>query len=191
MTQEISRAKKAIETALKGKDVCIISSGDPGIYGMAQVVLELFKSRDAKKVKIEIIPGITAASACASLLGAPLAQDFAVISLSDIMVSAKEIEKKVRWAAKGGFVIVLYNPKSKSRIKPLKKALSIIARYRHPETPVGMVKNAYRQGQKVKIALLKEKPLLEEADMATTIIVGNSKTFVKNGYMITARGYNI
>lgn len=191
MTQEIPRARQAIEIALKGKDVCIISSGDSGVYGMAQVVLELLKSRDAKRIKIEIIPGITAALACASLLGAPLAQDFAAISLSDILVPWQEIEKKLKAAAKGDFVIALYNPKSKSRIAPLMKAWDIISEYRPTMTPIGIVKNAYRKNQEIKISLLKERPLLENVDMATTIIIGNSKTFIKDGYMITARGYNI
>lgn len=192
MTREIGRATQAIEKALVGKKVCLISSGDPGIYGMAGVVLELLENSDLKRLKIEIIPGITAASACASLLGAPLAQDFAVISLSDLLVERKEIEKKIRAAAKADFVIVLYNPKSKSRIKPLEKAWKIIMRYRSSQTPVGIVKNAYRGKEEVKLTLLKEAALLKNIDMTTTIVVGNSLTFVKDGrYLITARGYDI
>lgn len=191
MRQEINRARQAIQRAVNGEKVCLISSGDPGIYGMAQLVLELLKRRDADKIKIEIVPGITAALACAGLLGAPLAQDFAVISLSDILVSRKEIKRKLSAAAKGDFVIVLYNPKSKSRREPLKMARDIIAQYRTPLTPVGIVKNACREGQEIKIGLLKERALFKDIDMATTIIFGNSKTYVKGGYMITARGYPI
>lgn len=191
MTKEIERAKAAIKRALEGKTVSIISSGDPGIYGMAGAVLELLEINDAKKITIEITPGITAASACASLLGAPLAQDFAVISLSDLLIKSREIEKRLRAAVKADFVIALYNPKSKSRIKPLESAWKIIRQYRPLATPVGIVKNAYRGHEKVKVMRLKDAGLLKDIDMATTIIVGNSQTFLKSGYMITARGYNM
>ncbi|MBI3991254.1 MAG: precorrin-3B C(17)-methyltransferase [Candidatus Omnitrophica bacterium] len=192
MTKEIDRAIQAIEKASAGKKVCIISSGDSGIYGMAAVILELLKKNDAKKIKIEIIPGITAASACASLLGAPLAQDFAVISLSDLLVGRKTIEKKIKAALNGNFVIVLYNPKSKSRIKPLEMAWNIIKKSRPLMTPVGIVKNAYRAKEDIKLITLKKAALLKDIDMATTIIIGNSETFIKdNRYMITKRGYNI
>ena len=190
MKQEIKRAAEAIKKALEGNRVCIISSGDSGIYGMAGLVFELLSSKDARKIKIEIIPGIMAATACASLLGAPLENDFAAISLSDLLTDIKEIEERLRAAAKADFVIVLYNPKSKSRIEPLNKAWKIILEYRSPQTPLGIVKNAFRPGEKVKIACLRDAPLLKDIDMATTIIVGNSKTYVKNGYMITPRGYN-
>lgn len=191
MTQEIKRASLAIEKALLGKQVCIISSGDAGIYGMATVVLELLKKRDAARLKVQVIPGITAASACASLLGAPLAQDFAIISLSDLLISRREIEKKVRLAVQADFVIALYNPKSSNRIKPLEMAWKIIKQYRPSNTVVGIVKNAYRDKEEVKIMFLKQAALLKDIDMATTIIVGNSRTFLKNGYMLTSRGYDI
>lgn len=191
MTGEIYRATQAIEKALEGKKVSIISSGDPGIYGMSGIVLELLKNNNAKKLQIEIIPGITAASASASLLGAPLAQDFAAISLSDLLIDRRGIEKRLRAALKADFVIVLYNPKSKSRIKPLERAWGIISQYRSTKTPVGIVKNAYRKGQELKITILNKARMLKDIDMTTTIIIGNSQTFLKNGYMITPRGYNI
>lgn len=192
MTKEIDRAIQAIEKASSGKKVCLISSGDPGIYGMAGVILELLKKEDAKKIKLEIIPGITAASSCASLLGAPLAQDFSVISLSDLLVNRKMIEKKIKAALNGGFVIVLYNPKSRSRIQPLDMAWNFITKNRPPATPVGIVKNAYRAQEDIRLMPLKEAVLLKDIDMATTIIVGNSETFIKdNRYMITKRGYKI
>lgn len=191
MTGEIYRATQAIQNALEGKKVCIISSGDPGIYGMSGIALELLKSDNAKRIKIEIIPGITAASACASLLGAPLAQDFAVISLSDLLVDRKGIEKRLEGALKADFVIVLYNPKSRTRIKPLERAWRIIKQYRALKTPVGIVRNAYRINEEVKITLLKDTLSLKDIDMATTIIIGNSQTFINNGYMITPRGYNL
>lgn len=191
MHQEMKRAIEAIEKALAGKRVCVISSGDPGVYGMAGIVLELLKNKDAQRIKIEIIPGIIAASGCASLLGAPLAHDFAVISLSDLLTDIKKIQERVRAAAKADFVIALYNPKSKSRIKPLNSAWEDILKYRPPQTVVGIVKNASRRGEEVKITNLKDASLLKDIDMATTIIVGNSKTYVKNGYMITPRGYDL
>lgn len=191
MRVEITRARRAIEKALEGKKVSIISSGDPGIYGMAGIVLELLKKSDIKGLKIEIIPGVTAASACASLLGAPLTQDFAVISLSDLLVSREEIERKLKAALEADFAIVLYNPKSKSRTKPLERAWKIIKRFRSPGTPIGIVKNAYRDGEEVKVGLLGDASLLKNIDMATTIIIGSSRTFVKDGYMITPRGYEI
>ncbi len=191
MTQEIVRANKAIEKALAGKIVCVISSGDPGIYGMAGLILELLKKSDIEKLRIEIIPGITAASACASLLGAPLAQDFVVISLSDLLVTRKEIERKLKYAVRADFVVVLYNPKSKSRIKPLERAWSIISQYRSAQTPVGIVRNAYRDYQYLRVTQLKNVGRIKDIDMATTIIIGNSRTYVKGRYMITSRGYDI
>ncbi len=189
MTQEKNRAQAAIDKALEGRRVSIISSGDPGIYGMAGIVLEILRSEDKKKIEIEIIPGVMAAAACASLLGAPLAHDFAVISLSDLLTDRREIEDRLGAAGKADFVIVLYNPKSKTRAEPLEKAWEIIAKYRSPSTPVGIVKNAFRDGEVVRIAGLKEASALKDIDMTTTVIVGNSKTYVKNGYMITPRGY--
>lgn len=190
MTQEIVRAKKAIEKTLEGKTVCVISSGDPGIYGMAGLILELLKKSEIDKLCIEIIPGITAASASASLLGAPLAQDFAVISLSDLLVSRKEIEKKIKYAVRADFVIVFYNPKSKNRVKPLERAWSIIRQYRAAQTPVGIVRDAYRDCQDLRVIRLKDVGRINDIDMATTIVIGNSRTFVKGRYMITSRGYD-
>lgn len=192
MRGEISRAARAIERAFLGKAVCIVSSGDPGIYGMAGLVLELLKEKECGMLPIEIIPGITAASACASLLGAPLAQDFAVISLSDILIPAKEIEAKLAAAAKADFAIVLYNPKSKHRTKPLKMAWKILKKYRPPLTPVGIVRNAYRACQQVETMSLKDAAALKAGiDMATTVIVGSSRTFIKNRFMVTPRGYDV
>lgn len=191
MTQEVRRAEEAIEKALAGNDVCLISSGDPGIYGMAGVILELFKKEDAGKIPIEIIPGITAASSCASLLGAPLMNDFAVISLSDLLTDRKIVEKRIRSACQGDLVIVFYNPKSKKRIKLLEKAWQILMKYRSPRTPVGVVWNARRANEEVIITSLKDMPAVKQIDMGTTVIVGNSKTFVKGRYMITPRGYEL
>jgi len=189
MTQELTRAGKAIEKALAGNDVCLISSGDPGIYGMAGVILELLEKEGTAKIPIEIVPGVTAASSCASLLGAPLMNDFAVISLSDLLTDAKVIEKRIRSACQGDFVIVFYNPKSKKRIKPLEKAWQILMKYRSPQTPVGIVRNARRADEEVILIPLKEMLTVRQIDMGATVIVGNSKTFTKGRYMITPRGY--
>ena len=191
MTQEKKRVKLAIEKALEGKRVCLVSSGDSGVYGMAGLALEFLKPENAARITIEIIPGIMAATACASLLGAPLANDFAVISLSDLLTDRLKIEERLQAAAKADFVIVLYNPKSKKRISLLERAWKIIMKHRSPETPVGIVKNAYREREEVSLISLNEAPSFKDIDMVTTIIVGNQKTFVKNGYMVTPRGYDL
>ncbi len=190
MTQELNRARMAIEKALAGRHVCLVSSGDAGIYGMAGVILELLKEDDAGKIEIEIIPGITAASSCASLLGAPLMNDFAAISLSDLLTDLKIIEKRTEAACQGDFVIVFYNPKSRKRIRPFETAWQILMKHRSPQTPVGIVRNAGRSDQEVIITRLVEMRTLNMVDMGTTIIVGNSKTYTKGRYMTTPRGYD-
>ena len=190
MTKEMERARLSIEHACKGKSVCLISSGDPGVYGMAGPVLQLLKDDAVHSIDIEIIPAVSAASACASLLGAPLMHDFAVISLSDLLTDLKIIEKRIRLAADGDYIIVLYNPKSSKRIKPLTKAWDILMQYRSPHTPVGIVRNAYRESEVVEIVTLKDMLKSDSIDMYTTIIIGNSETYVKDGYMITPRWYN-
>jgi precorrin-3B C17-methyltransferase len=189
MTQELTRAGRAIEKALAGNDVCLVSSGDPGIYGMAGVILELLAKEGESKIPLEIVPGVTAASSSASLLGAPLMNDFAVISLSDLLTDAKVIEKRIRSACQGDFVIVFYNPKSKKRTRPLEKASEILLKYRPPQTPVGIVRNARRADEEIIVIPLKEMLVAKQIDMGATVIVGNSKTFIKGGYMITPRGY--
>lgn len=191
MTQEVRRARQAIEKALAGNNVCLISSGDPGIYGMAGVILELLTEGEAGRIGIEIIPGITAASSCASLLGAPLMNDFAVISLSDLLVDRGIIERRVESACRGDFVIVFYNPKSRRRIKPLETAWRILMKHRLPRTPVGIVRNARRDGEEVMITSLENMLDVTRIDMGTAVIVGNSRTYVKGGYMITPRGYEL
>ena len=191
MTEEIKRAKCSIEHAGRGRRVCVISSGDPGVYGMAGLVLELLKKNDLNKIEIEIIPGIIAATACAALLGAPLMHDFAVISLSDLLTDLELIKRRIELAAKADFVIALYNPKSAKRIIPFQKACDILLKYKSPHTPVGIVQNGYRRNQEVKVTTLKDMPSFKKINMATTIIIGNSKTYVKGRYMITPRGYNL
>jgi precorrin-3B C17-methyltransferase len=186
MTQEAVRAQAAIDEAVGGASVAVISTGDAGIYGMAGLVLELLP--EDSSVGVVIVPGMTAASAAAACLGAPLMNDFAVISLSDLMTPLEVILRRIKAAAEGDFVIALYNPRSHRRHEPLAQTLEILRGVRAPETPVGIVRNALREGQEVKITTLAELQE-EEVDMVTTLIIGNSSTFTKAGRMITARGY--
>lgn len=189
MGKEVDRAKAAVAKALEGKSVAVVSSGDPGVYGMAGIILEV-ADRENAEIPIEIIPGVTAATAAASRLGAPLVTDFAVISLSDLLTPWKSIEKRLHAASDADFVIVLYNPQSEGRKDPLAKAYEILLKYKKPETPVGIVRQAGRKGEEALIITLKE--LLNcEVDMATTIIVGNSTTRVFGKRLITPRGYDI
>ncbi|MCX7913655.1 MAG: precorrin-3B C(17)-methyltransferase [Thermodesulfovibrionales bacterium] len=191
MTEEIERCRKAIELAKEGATVSIISGGDPGIYAMAGLIFELLKL-DFKGYgaipHIEVIPGIAALNACASRLGAPLMHDFASISLSDRLTPWEVIAKRLEAAASADFVIVLYNPKSKGRVDHISLAASIIRKYRPATTPVGIVKQAMRDGETIIITDL-ENMLTYDIDMQTTIIVGNSQTYIWLNWMITPRGY--
>lgn len=187
MGREIERARIAVKKALENKRVVVISSGDPGVYGMAGLVLEVAE-REKATIPIEIVPGVTAATAAAATLGAPLVGDFAVISLSDILIPWSLIEKRLRVATEADFVIVLYNPQSRGRREPLAKTHEMLLEYRSPNTPVGIVKQVGREGEETIITTLKEM-LGHEVDMVTTIIVGNSTTRIINQKMITPRGY--
>ena len=189
MGKEVERAKFAVTKAIEGKTVAVISSGDPGVYGMAGVVLEVADLENAK-IPIQIIPGVTAATAAAARLGAPLVSDFAVISLSDLLTPWNLIEKRLHAAAEADFVIVLYNPQSEGRKEPLMKAYEILLKYRKPETPVGIVKQVGRKGEEAIVTTLKQL-LGCEVDMATTIVVGNSTTRVIGKRMVTPRGYDL
>lgn len=189
MTREIERCRLAIDEALKGRRVCLISSGDPGVYAMAGLVLELLNKDEEEKIKLEIIPGVIAATSAAAVLGAPLMHDFAVISLSDLLTDLKLIEQRVELAAKADFVIVLYNPQSQKRTEPFKRAWTILMRHKLPQTPVGIVRNCQRPGEKIITTVLGDLPLFKGIDMLTTIIIGNSRTYVKGKNMITPRGY--
>jgi precorrin-3B C17-methyltransferase len=189
MGKEVERAKAAVAKALEGKCVAVISSGDPGVYGMAGVVLEVADLENAK-IPIDIIPGVTAATAAASRLGAPLVSDFAVISLSDLLTPWDLIERRLHAAGEANFVIVLYNPQSEGRKEPLAKAHAILLKYRKPETPVGIVRQVGRKGEESVVTTLKELPGCE-VDMATTIVVGNSTTRVIGKRMVTSRGYDL
>jgi len=189
MGREVERAKIAVKKANENHKVVMISSGDPGVYGMAGIVLEV-AAQEKTQVPIEIIPGITAASSASAILGAPLISDFAVISLSDLLTPLEKIEKRIELASQADMSIVLYNPQSQDRIEPLIKAYEIMIKHINPDTPVGIVKQAGRDGQKAKITTLKNL-LNEEIDMLTTIVIGNSATKIINNKMVTQRGYNL
>ncbi len=189
MGKEVERAKEAVTKALEGKRVAVISSGDPGVYGMAGVVLEV-SDREKVKIPVEVIPGVTAATSAAARLGAPLVTDFAVISLSDLLTPWELIEKRLRAAGEGDFVVVLYNPQSEGRKDPLAKAHEILLEYRKPETPVGIVRQVGRKGEETVITTLKEL-IGCEVNMATTILVGNSTTRAIGGRIVTPRGYSV
>ena len=189
MGKEVERAKVAVAKALENKHVVVISSGDPGVYGMAGLVLEVADLENAK-IPISIVPGVTAATAAAARLGAPLVTDFAVISLSDLLTPWSLIEKRLHAAAEADFVIVLYNPQSVGRTEPLAKAHQILLQYRKPDTPVGIVRQVGRKGEETTVTSLK-KLLSCEVDMTTTIIVGNSTTRVVGKKMVTPRGYDL
>lgn len=190
MAQEIDRCRRAIELAAEGKKVAVISGGDPGIYAMAGLVLELLKKGAAgiSPEDVEIIPGISALNACAARLGAPLMHDFAAISLSDRLTPWQTIETRIEAAAQADFVIALYNPKSRGRRTHIEKACAMIMKYRSPATPVGIVKAAMRKDEAVVVTELGNVPY-DIIDMQTTVIIGNSRTQTWNGLMITPRGY--
>lgn len=192
LTQETARAQLAVERALQGQTVCVISSGDAGIYGMASLVLEVLAQQDAATSlpEVVVVPGVSAINACAAVLGAPLSHDFAVISLSDLLTPWPLIEKRLRAAAEADFVTVLLNPKSLRRQWQYSCAQAILAQYRAPGTPVGLVRNAYRPDQSVQITTV--AGMLEATvDMLTTVIIGNSQTRCWQSHLITPRGYPV
>jgi len=191
MRQEISRARLAVERALAGRSVAVVSSGDAGIYGMAGLVLEVLLATGMhERVEFEVVPGITAASAAAALLGAPLMHDFAIISLSDLLTPWETIRKRIEAAAQGDFVVVFYNPKSKRRTRQIVEAREILLQHRQPETPVGIVSEAGRSGQKIVLSDLKDF-INEEISMQSLVLVGNSQSRAEHGYFITPRGYRL
>lgn len=184
MRGEVERCKRALELS-KEKDVCLISTGDAGIYGMAGLILELKNDEE-----VVIVPGLTASSAAGSVVGAPLMHDNCNISLSDLMTPYEAIKKRVKLAAEGDFIISLYNPKSKGRPEYLRECLDIIASYRNGNTPIAVVKNALRDGMEYTITTI-EKFDTETVDMMSIVIVGNSQSYIKDDTFITPRGYKI
>ena len=188
MKKEIDRCKEALYIASEGKTVSMICSGDAGVYGMASPILQL--ASEYEKVDIEIVPGVSAALSGASVLGAPLAHDFCVISLSDLLTPWEVIEKRLKGAGVGDFCIAIYNPSSHKRADYLQKACDILMEYKASSTVCGFVKNIGRDGEEKYITTLKE---LRDAkvDMFTTVFIGNSNTYEENDYMITPRGYRM
>ena len=193
MTQEVERAHQCIDLAKSGKTVSLVSSGDPGIYGMAGLIYEMLAESDwdpKNGIPVEIIPGISALNSCASIVGSPLMTDFAVLSMSDLLVPWEIIVKRVEAAAQGDFVIVIYNPSSKKRIHQLQDTIKILLKYRKPTTPVAIIKGAFRDSQTVVLTDLEN--LTNHSDklgMITTVIVGNSSTYNYKDLMINPRGY--
>ena len=189
MRKEVERCHLTLDRALEGKKVAIISSGDAGVYGMAGIMLEVIHERNAE-IETEIIPGITAASAAAAVLGAPMMHDFAVLSLSDLLTDWQLIRKRIEYASMGDFVIALYNPKSMGRVSQIEEARDIMLQHKGPNTPVGIVRNAMREEQTVIITDLAHM-LEHDIDMFTVVVIGNQKTYVRNGKIITPRGYHL
>ncbi len=186
MRQETERCRAALQMAEEGRTVAVLSSGDAGVYGMAGLILEL--AGDYPGVAIEMAAGVTAALSGAAALGAPLAHDFCVISLSDLLTPWEVIERRLRCAAEGDFAIAIYNPCSKKRREHLAKACDILLDVKSPDTVCGWVRNIGREGQEKRILTLGK--LRDEAlDMFTTVFVGSSMTRVIGGRMVTPRGY--
>lgn len=189
MKKEVERCRLVLDYAKNGKTVSIVSSGDAGIYGMAGIMLEVVNS-EGLDIEVEIVPGVSAVNAAAATLGAPIMHDTAIISLSDLLTPWELIEKRLNAASDGDFVISLYNPKSNGRTKQIEIARDIMLKYKSENTPVGIVKNAKRDGEISKITTLKDM-LNEDIDMLSVVIIGNSNTYIENGKMITPRGYSL
>ena len=193
MTQEVDRANQAIRFAEEGKIVSLVSSGDPGIYGMIGLIYEILSDKKWNRetgIYVECVPGVSSLNSCSALVGSPLMTDFAVVSMSDLLVPWEIIVKRVEAAAAGDYVTVIYNPASKKRIHQLKDTRDIFLKHRKPETPVAIVKGAFRESQAVVITNLED--MLNHTDMLgmiTTVIVGNSSTYGYEGMMINPRGY--
>ncbi len=187
MMKEVERCRRSLEMAESGKAVALVSGGDPGIYAMAGLVYELAEEMDCA-CTIEIIPGIAAVNGCAAVLGAPLMHDFAAVSLSDLLTPWPLIEKRLTAAAMADFVTAIYNPRSKKRTQQIVRAREIFLDHRQPSTPVGIVTAATRDTEKAVVTTL-ENMLAEEITMQSTVIIGNTATYVWKGKMITPRGY--
>lgn len=187
MTQERQRCVRAIETALEGKTVSLISSGDSGVYGMAGLALEMIREMNID-LKVEIVPGVTAAQAGAAALGAPLMLDFACVSLSDLLVSWEEIENRLKALAQADMVTVLYNPKSKKRTWQIEKTVELFLSSRPGSTLAGIVRNASLEEESIVITNLKDLAR-QEMDMRSIVVIGNSRTTEIGPWLVTVRGY--
>ncbi len=192
MTEEIDRGRKAMELARAGSKVAIVSSGDSGVYGMAGLTYEVLRDHgwdpEAPDIDVVVVPGITAACSVGALLGAPLNHDFCSISLSTLLTPWEAIERRLKAAAEADFVCALYNPKSVRRDWQIVRAQEIFLAHRAPDTPVGLVKSAWREGETVRRVPL-ERMAEEDIGMLTTIVIGNSQTRWFKHLMLTPRGY--
>ena len=190
--QELERAAAAADSAYAGKTVAVVSSGDAGIYGMSGPVFRVLTDRDwdGQDPAVETVPGVSAMQAAAAVLGSPLMQDFCAISLSDLLTPWEKIRGRLEAAGQGDFVVALYTPRSQRRQTQLLEAREILLKHRPGDTPVGIVGDAFRPGQRVKITSLQglEKEA-ESVDMVTTVVIGNSTTYLHAGKVITPRGY--
>ncbi len=188
MRQELDRCRAALEAAKAGASVAVVSSGDSGIYGMAGLLMELSEAEEFQGIEVEVVPGITAASAAAALVGAPLMCDFAVISLSDLLADRNTILKRLSAAAEADFVTALYNPGSTRRRELLEQAIALYRRLRGDSLPVAVVHDVARPQQRFTLCRIADFPF-EEVDMTTILIIGCSRTVIRNGKMYTLRGY--
>ncbi|MBF0425834.1 MAG: precorrin-3B C(17)-methyltransferase [Magnetococcales bacterium] len=191
MRAELERCAEACRLAMAGRRVVLVSSGDAGIYGMAGPLLEMLLHAGWQPdggVRFDVVPGVTALSACAALVGAPLTHDFCAISLSDLLTPWPRIEKRLEAAAAADFVTALYNPRSGRRTWQIERARSVFLRHRAPATPVALVTAAYRETQAVILTTLATMDVAS-LNMQSTVLIGNQRTFVRAGLMITPRGY--
>ena len=185
MMKEVDRCTDVLKMAKAGKNVALISSGDAGVYGMAGIMLEIADD----KIEVEVIPGVTATNAAAAITGAPVMHDYVTISLSNLLTDWELIKKRLELAAQGDFVVSIYNPKSRGRVTQIEEAQKIMLKYKPKTTPVAIVRNARRENEEYVVTTL-EKMTKHEIDMLTIVIIGNSNTYVKNGKIITPRGYS-
>ena len=191
MTEELDRAIEALERARQGRKVALVSSGDAGVYGMAGPTFEvLFQAgwTPDSEIEVEIVPGASALNTCAALVGAPLTHDFCAISLSDLLTPWPTIARRLDAAAYADFVVALYNPKSGRRTQQIVEAQRLFLRHRDPQTPVAIVKSGYRPKQRIEFTTL-EKMAEADIGMLSTVLIGNSNTFIRHGLMVTPRGY--
>lgn len=186
MKQEAERCRKAVKMAADGRNVAVVCSGDAGVYGMAGLMYEV--GVNYPETELEIIPGVTAATGGAAVLGAPLIHDFCLISLSDLLTPWEKIEARLLAAAQADFVVCLYNPSSKKRHDYLQKACDLMMKYKSPDTICGTVSNIARDGEEAHVMTLKELRDTQ-VDMFTTVFIGNSQTKEINNKMVTPRGY--
>ena len=185
MRKEADRCRMAIDCAMTGRSVALISSGDAGVYGMAGLLCEMAQGLE---IEVEVVPGVTAALSGGAVLGAPLTHDFAVISLSDLLTPWEKIEKRLECAAMADLALAIYNPASYRRSDYLHRACEVVLRHASPDTVCGVVRNIGREGEEMHVMTLRELADYP-ADMFTTVFIGNAQTKVVDGRMVTPRGY--